>query len=83
MLIATADGEAMRVDTTVTARAAQTVDPDAVRDAVSGATADEAEAALDDIGQASVELWPGWVTTVPTMDWRVEVVLVDAEASAQ
>jgi hypothetical protein len=80
---ATADGEAMRVDTTVTARAAQTVDPDAVRDAVSGATADEAEAALDDIGQASVELWPGWVTTVPTMDWRVEVVLVDAEASAQ
>ena len=80
---ATIDGEAMRVDTTVTARAAQTVDTDAVRDAVAGVTADEAEAALADVGQVSVELWPGWVSTVPTMDWRVDVVLVDPEAAAQ
>ena len=50
--------------------------------AVAGATVEEAEAELADIGQASVELWPGWVTTVPTMDARVEVVIVDAEAQA-
>lgn len=79
---ATIDGDEMRVDTTVSARAAPIVDAEAVRERVAGATADEAEAELADIGQASVELWPGWVATVPTMDARVEVVVVDPEAAA-
>jgi hypothetical protein len=30
-------------------------------------------------GDARVELWPGWVTTVPEFDWRVEVRIVDPE----
>ncbi len=79
---ATSEGESMQVDTTVSARAAPVIDPEAVRETVAGATVEEAEAALTDVGQASVELWPGWVTTVPTMDARVEVVIVDAEAQA-
>ncbi len=79
----TIDGDSMRVDTTVSARAAPIVDPEVVRARVAGATAEEAEAELADIGQATVELWPGWVTTVPTMDARVEVVVVDAEVDAQ
>ena len=55
----TIDGDSMRVDTTVSARAAPIVDPEVVRERVAGATAEEAEAELADIGQATVELWPG------------------------
>jgi hypothetical protein len=35
----------------------------------------EAQAELADVGEASVELWPGWVSTVPGVAWRVEVVI--------
>jgi hypothetical protein len=80
---ATLDGESMRVETTVSARAATVIDPDDVRALVTGLPADEAEAALADIGEATVDLWPGWVTTVPGMDWRVEVRVVDPEAAGQ
>ncbi len=80
---ATLDGESMRVEATVSTRAAPVIDPDDVRALVAGLPADEAEAALADVGEATVDLWPGWVTTVPGMDWRVEVRLVDPEAVGQ
>ena len=38
-----------------------------------GRSASEAEAALSDLGQASVGLWPGWVGSVPELDWRIDV----------
>jgi hypothetical protein len=33
----------------------------------------DAHAALSDLGEASIALWPDWVTTVPGIDWRIEV----------
>jgi hypothetical protein len=77
---ASLDGEALRVDVTATARAAATVSAADVRASARGRSADEAEAALAVLGVARVELWPGWVTTVPDMDWRVDVRVVDPEA---
>ena len=74
------DGEALRVDITATARAAATVSVADVRASARGRSADEAEAALAALGVARVDLWPGWVTTVPDMDWRVDVRIVDPEA---
>ena len=38
-----------------------------------GLSADEAVVALADLGTATVDLWPGWVTTVPDSDWRIDV----------
>ena len=76
---ATLDGEALRVDITATGRAAATVSVADVREGARGRGADEAEAALAAVGDAQVDLWPGWVTTVPDMDWRVEVRVVDPE----
>jgi hypothetical protein len=84
--IGVAIGEARRldgtleVDVTVGARVASAVDVEEVRRRIVGRSAEEAEAAVADLGDASVELWPGWVTTVPGMDWRVELRVVDPEA---
>jgi hypothetical protein len=75
-------GGTLSVDVTVTARAASAVDPEEVRRRIAGRSADEAEAAIADLGDASVELWPGWVTTVPGMAWRVDLLIVDPEAQA-
>ena len=76
----TLDGEALRVEVTATARAAVELSQPAVREGARGRSAAEAEAVLAALGMARVELWPGWVTTVPEMDWRVEVRVVDPEA---
>jgi baseplate J-like protein len=66
-------GAALRVDVTATARSAPRIDRDEVAERIAGLSADEAEAALEDLGSATVELWPGWVASVPTLGWRIEV----------
>jgi len=64
---------AMRVDVTATGRSAAEIDTNEVADRVAGLAPDDAEAALEDLGHATVELWPDWVASVPTMGWRIEV----------
>ena len=66
-------GGAMRVDVTASGRSAAAIDTNEVADRIAGLAPDEAVAALEDLGQATVELWPDWVASVPTMDWRIEV----------
>ena len=69
-------------EATVTAQSAPTVDRVAVIERIAGRDEAEAEAALADIGVAEVELWPGWVTSVPTIEWRVDVRIGSAEATS-
>jgi len=69
------EGTTLVVETSVTGAAATTIDPDAVIDRVRGLSAEAAEAALVDLGDATVTLWPGWVATVPDAAWRVDVVI--------
>ena len=64
---------AMRVDVTATGRSAAEIDTNEVADRIAGLAPDDAEAALEDLGHATVELWPDWVASVPTMGWRIEV----------
>jgi hypothetical protein len=66
-------GGAMRVDITASGRSVAAIDPNEVAGRVAGLSPDEAAAALEDLGHATVELWPDWVTSVPTMGWRIEV----------
>ena len=81
-------GEATRaedgliVEASVTAQSAPTVDRAAVIERIAGREEAEAEAVLANIGVAEVELWPGWVTSVPTLEWRVEVRIGSAEAAS-
>ena len=70
----------LAVDVTVTGVAVPIVEATDVVERVSGLSAEDAEAALEELGTASVELWPGWVSSVPPMDWRVEVRIVEPEA---
>jgi hypothetical protein len=59
----------------VTAQAAPAVDPAAVRDRVAGLSADAAQSALAGYGSVDLQLWPTWVKTVPTLSWRIEVII--------
>ena len=76
-------GEGLEVDVTVTGKAAPIVDVEDVVARSTGLSAEDAEAALAELGTASIDLWPGWVSTVPGMSWRVEVRVVDPEAQGQ
>ena len=70
---ATVDGSVLRVDVNATGRSAAEIDTDEVARRIGGLTPDEAEATLEDLGSATVELWPDWVASVPSMAWRIEV----------
>jgi hypothetical protein len=63
----------MRVAATATGRSAAEIDTDDVAQRIAGLSPDEAEAALADLGSATVDTWPDWVASVPSMAWRIEV----------
>ncbi len=73
---ASVEGRVLRVDVTVRAAAVAEVDTAEVVQRIVGRSAGEARAALADLGQASVDLWPGWVTSVPEAEWRIDVRVV-------
>ena len=71
---------ALSVPADVRARSVAAIDLAEARDRIGGLTADEAEAALADLGSVSVELWPGWAATVPELEWRVEMLVREGTA---
>jgi hypothetical protein len=77
---ATREGDALAVEVTVSGRATTSVDREDVVTGIIGLTESEAEAALAPLGQADVTLWPGWVSTVPDRDWRIEVEISGVDA---
>jgi hypothetical protein len=52
------------------------VTEDEVRALVKGQTAAEAEALLAEYGTLEVVLWPDWVSTITSLDARLDVVVV-------
>ena len=75
------EGDELIVAVIVSGRSTARLDRELVLERVRGRTATEAEAALADLGEASVTLWPGWVASVPELDWRIDLRL--SEASGQ
>ncbi|HJP72389.1 MAG TPA: hypothetical protein VJ975_11770 [Candidatus Limnocylindria bacterium] len=75
----TRQGDALAVQVTVSGRATTSVSREEVVQGVIGLSEAEAEAALAPLGQAEVTLWPGWVSTVPDRDWRIEVEISGVE----
>jgi hypothetical protein len=69
------EGDVLWVVVSVTGASAPRPNPDGVLERVRGRSPAEAEAALDELGDVSVDLWPGWVTTVPELDWRIDLRL--------
>jgi hypothetical protein len=74
---AAVEGGAMLVDVRATGESAAGIDPADVAERIAGLTADEAEAVLEDVGTATVKLWPDWVESVPTMTWRIDVLVAE------
>jgi hypothetical protein len=60
------------------AKQVRPLDPAALEREVLGLSKAEAEAALAEYGDVAVVLWPGFVTSVPTIDGRVAVVVAPA-----
>ena len=76
----TLDGGTVRVVATVNARSTTRIDAEAIRRSVAGATPAEVRSVLEALGAVHVQLWPGWLSTVPTLDWRIEVNVAEADA---
>jgi hypothetical protein len=70
---ATVNGNEMTVSVSVRAGAAAAIDEAAVRDKVAGKSRAEAEAALAGQGKVRIDLWPGWVDSVPRIPFRITV----------
>lgn len=67
----------------VTARASQVRPPDVsvIRRIVKGLSVDEAGERLRDYGDATIDVWPGWVITITSFDTRLEVRVVSTIAT--
>jgi hypothetical protein len=64
----------LEVQVTVTALAARRIDEAEVRERIAGKRVAEAMAELDDLGDIKIDLWPGWVDTVPILEVRIDIV---------
>lgn len=71
------DGGTVLVSVTVSGVRGRIVDRATVIERIIGLSAADAEAALADLGSATVELWPGWVSTVPDSDWRIDLQVAE------
>ena len=69
----TVDGQRVRFGVTARADTAPRIDEAALRAQLKGRSKVEAEAMLGAFGDATVTLWPGWATTIPTFDARVDL----------
>jgi hypothetical protein len=69
-----------RVTFPVTARAAQVrvVDAAALKEQIKGKPVPQARAALQPFGDVALTVWPGWVTSIPTLDARIDLRVLPA-----
>ena len=67
------DGQTVQFPVTVEASQVQIPDAAELKRLIMGKTEDEARSALAPFGAVDLKLWPDWVTSVPTLDARVNV----------
>lgn len=70
-------GDALTVEVTVSGERVPLIERDAILDRIIGRTEEDAKAAVADLGDATVELWPVWVGTVPDREWRIELEILE------
>ncbi len=75
------DLSTVRYPVTVRARATRDVDIEALSAEIMGKPLHEARLVLDEVGTSTIEVWPDWVTTIPTRADRVSLTVGDSEAS--
>ena len=73
-------GDQISFPASATARQVAVLDPAELKAAVMGRPVDEARAILERYGTVQLSTWPDWVTTIPTLDGRVQLTLDEAVA---
>lgn len=68
----TVDGQEVRFGVTARAESVPRIDEAALRTQLLGRSPADARSILARYGDAVVTLWPGWATTIPTFDARVD-----------
>ncbi len=74
------DGDEISFPASATARQVAILDPDELKAQVVGRPIEEARSILERFGTVKLSVWPDWVTTIPTLDGRVELTLDEAVA---
>src|SRR5450830_738101 len=81
-----AQGSAVVVPVTVRATQVLVVDPNVIRAGVKGKSLDEARTFASRYGTVEISVSPGWASTMPSFDFRIDIQLVapsiDAGSSA-
>jgi hypothetical protein len=70
------DGSAVIFPVTASALEVNSPDATTIRRVVKGLSVDEARERLRDYGDATVDVWPGWVTSITPYDFRLDVEVV-------
>jgi hypothetical protein len=76
------EGDAVVVNVSLTGASTPAIDQDEIIERIRGRPGEEARGALADLGDPTIELWPGWVESVPGLDWRIEVEIVGEPAAS-
>ncbi|MEO7296769.1 MAG: hypothetical protein ABIZ57_11585 [Candidatus Limnocylindria bacterium] len=71
------DGGTLLVEVSVTGTSTPTIDRGEVIERVRGRSIDDALVALAELGEPRIDLWPGWVASVPGFAWRIDVQVAD------
>jgi hypothetical protein len=71
------EGELVSFPATARASQVRILVADELREAIRGLQIPEARLVLEAYGTAEIEVWPDWVTAIPTLDARLEVEIVD------
>jgi len=74
--VAQRDGGVLIVAVTMNGTSTPAIDRDEVIERIEGRSIEEARAALAELGDPTIELWPGWVASVPELEWRIDVQVV-------
>jgi hypothetical protein len=67
---------------TASASRVRILDPEELLAMVKGKTLEDAEAALEPFGRVEIMPWPDWVSSIPTMDGRVSLVIAGQDEAA-
>lgn len=73
------DVDSVRYPVTVRALESRVVDVDALLAEIKDKPLHVARLVLDEVGESTIEVWPDWVTTIPSVDGRV-TISVEGEA---
>ncbi|HKG58095.1 MAG TPA: baseplate J/gp47 family protein [Candidatus Limnocylindrales bacterium] len=79
---ATVSGEAVTLQVTATGKRARVVDANAIAARIKGRPIAQARSILAEYGDVRIGVWPDWVTSIPTIDARIDLRVASPSGEA-